>query len=56
MHTVGWFLPESEQAASERYEALASTAQLVVRESTRAMDFGREEYEERVTGDVVGTA
>ena len=56
MHTVGWFLPESEQAASERYEALASTAQLVVRESTRAMGFGREEYEERVTGDVVGTA
>jgi len=56
MHTVGWFLPESEQEASERYEALASTAQLVVRESTRAMEFGREEYDERVTGDVVGTA
>lgn len=56
MHTVGWFLPESESEARERYEALASTAQLVVRESTRAMEFGREEYEERVTGEVVGTA
>ena len=56
MHTVGWFLPESEREASERYEALGSTAQLVVREATRVMEFGREEYEERVTGDVVGTA
>lgn len=56
MHTVGWFLPESEREASERYESLGSTAQLVVRESTRAMEFGREEYDERVTGDVVGTA
>lgn len=56
MHTVGWFLPESEREASERYGSLGSTAQLVVRESTRAMELGREEYDERVTGDVVGTA
>lgn len=56
MHTVGWFLPESEREARERYEALGSTAQLVVRETTKAMAFGREEYDDRVTGDVVETA
>jgi hypothetical protein len=56
MHTVGWFLPESEQAARDRYEALGSTAQLVVRETTKAMAFDRAEYDERVTSDVVETA
>ena len=56
MHTVGWFLPESEREASDRYDALGSTAQLVVRETTKAMEFGREEYDDRVTSDVVETA
>ena len=56
MSTHGWFLPESEADASDRYAALGSTAQLVVREATRAMAFDREEYDERVTSDVVETA
>ena len=56
MHTEGWILPESEAEASERYEALGPTAQLVVREATKAMAFEREEYDERVTSDVVETA
>ena len=56
MHTDGWFLPESESEARERYEALGSTAQLVVREATKAMEFDREEYDDRVTSDVVATA
>lgn len=56
MHTDGWFLPESEREARERYEALGSSARLVVREVTKAMDFEREEYDERVTSDVVETA
>ncbi len=56
MHTDGWFLPESEREASDRYEALGSTAQLVVRETTKAMEFDREEYDDRVTSDVVETA
>lgn len=56
MHTDGWFLPESESEARERYEALGSTAQLVVRETTKAMEFDPEEYDERVTSAVVETA
>lgn len=56
MHTAGWFLPETEADARERHEALGSTAQLVVREVTKAMDFDREEYDDRVTSPVVETA
>lgn len=56
MHTDGWFLPDSEDEARARYEALGPTARLVVREVTKAMDFGREEYDDRVTSDVVETA
>lgn len=55
MHTDGWFLPAREREARDRYEALGSTAQLVVRETTKAMEFGREEYDDRVTSDVVET-
>lgn len=56
MHTDGWLLPESEDEARERYDAFGSTAQLVVREATKAMGFDRDEYDERVTSDVVETA
>lgn len=53
MHTRGDFAPVSEAEAQERYEALGSVAQTVVREATTAMGFDREEYDERVTPDVV---
>jgi len=56
MDTEGQFAPETEAAARERYEALGSTAQTVVREVARAMEFDSEEYEQRVTGEVVETA
>ena len=56
MHTEGTFSPETLEAASERYESLGPTAQVVVREVARAMGFDREEYRDRVTEDVVLTA
>lgn len=56
MQTEGTLAPESWTAAHERFEALGPTARTVVREVAKAMDFDREEYEERVTSDVVETA
>jgi len=56
MHTVGSFSPESIEAASDRFAEAGSTAQTVVREVAKAMAFDREEYRERVDGDVVETA
>ena len=53
MHTRGDFAPASEAEAQERYEALGSVAQTVVREATTAMGFDREEFDERVTPEVV---
>jgi len=52
----GPIAPATAAAARERYEALAPAAQTVVREVAKAMSFDREEYAERVTGEVVGTA
>ena len=56
MHTEGRFEPASWAEARSRYEALGSTAQTVVREVAKAMEFDREEYDERVTGEVIETA
>ncbi|MDS0476787.1 DUF5809 family protein [Natrinema sp. 1APR25-10V2] len=56
MHTVGTLSPSSAEAARERYEEVGPAAQTVVREVAKAMAFDREEYDERVTGEVVETA
>lgn len=56
MHTIGTVAPESTAGAHEYYDLAGPAAQVVVREVTRAMDFDREEYGERVTADVVETA
>lgn len=56
MHTRGTFDPETEAEARNRYEALGPVVQTVVRETARAMDFDREEYEARVTPEVIETA
>ena len=45
MDTEGTLLPETAEAASDRYEQLGSTAQVVVRAVTKSMAFDREEYE-----------
>ncbi|WP_266074835.1 DUF5809 family protein [Haladaptatus caseinilyticus] len=56
METHGIFAPSDETEAREQYETVGPSAQTVVRESAKAMDFDREEYGERVTSDVVETA
>lgn len=56
MHTVGTFTFETAADARERYDEVGPAAQTVVREVAKSMSFGREEYDERVTGDVVETA
>lgn len=56
METEGVYAPETVEQASAAYEDAGPAAQVVVRETVRAMEFDREEYRERVTGDVVETA
>jgi hypothetical protein len=56
MDTEGEFAPATAAAARERYEALGPTAQVVVKEVAKAMAMDADEYERRVTSDVVETA
>jgi hypothetical protein len=56
METEGLFAPETAAAARERYEALGPTAQTVVKQVAKAMELSPEEYDERVTSEVVETA
>jgi hypothetical protein len=56
MDIEGLFAPETAEAARERYDALGPTAQTVVKEVTRAMEFDAAEYDDRVSGEVVETA
>jgi hypothetical protein len=56
MDTEGLFAPETVADARERYEAVGPAAQTVVKETTRAMAFDTEEYDQRVTSEVVETA
>ncbi|WP_135829291.1 DUF5809 family protein [Halorussus halobius] len=56
METHGLFSPDDEADARERFEALGPAAQTVVKETAKAMAFDADEYDERVTGEVVETA
>jgi len=56
MDTEGTIAPATAAAARERYEALGSTAQVVVKETAKAMEMDAEEYRDRVTSEVVETA
>jgi len=56
MHTRGTFAPETRADALERYEEVGPVAQVVVREATKAMAFGADEYDDRVTPEVIRTA
>jgi hypothetical protein len=56
METEGLFTPESAGAARERFDQLGASAQVVVKESAKAMDLSPEAYRERVTSDVIATA
>jgi len=50
------FAPETRADALEYYEEVGPVAQVVVREATKAMSFGADEYDERVTPEVIRTA
>lgn len=56
MHVEGRLAPATAEEVHEEYDALAPTAQTVVKETAKAMSFDRTEYGERVTGDVIQTA
>ncbi|EMA32430.1 DUF5809 family protein [Halobiforma nitratireducens] len=56
MHTVGTLSPSSIEEAHTQYETVGPAAQTVVSEVAKAMEFDREEYDERVTSEVVETA
>ena len=54
--TRGLLAPETEAEARRQFEEVGPAAQTVTREIARAMEFPKEEYDERVTGEVVETA
>lgn len=56
MHTVGTFTPASVEETRDRYAEVGPAARTVVREVAKAMAFDREEYDDRVTSEVVETA
>ncbi len=56
MHTVGVLSPETPEGVRETYAALEQPAAVVVREVARSMAFDPEEYDRRVTDDVIATA
>jgi hypothetical protein len=56
MDIEGLFAPETAEGARERYEALGPSAQTVVKEVTRAMEFDPTEYDDRVSSAVIETA
>ncbi|WP_416840277.1 DUF5809 family protein [Haloferax sp. DFSO52] len=55
MEAHGTISPDTLAAAEDAFDRVGPTAQVVVRETAKAMEFDREEYRERVTGDVVET-
>jgi len=56
METAGVYNPETVAAAREAYSDAGSAAQIVVKETAKAMDFDNAEYDDRVTGEVIETA
>ena len=56
MEREGFLSPTTADEARAAHLELAPAAQTVVGETAKAMDFGREEFDDRVTDDVVATA
>lgn len=56
METQGLLAPQTKAAARDRYETVGPAAQTVTKEVARAMEFAPEEYNRRVTSQVVETA
>lgn len=56
METRGLVTPETEQEAAELYTQVAPVAQTIVRVTATAMGFDQQEYDDRVTPDVIDRA
>jgi hypothetical protein len=56
MQTTGFLSPENEDEVDHLSGVLGPTAQVLVREVAKAMEFDESEYDERVTNEVVQTA
>ncbi|MEF8773216.1 MAG: DUF5809 family protein [Halobacteriales archaeon] len=56
MDTEGLILPATAEEAREEFEGLVPAADTVVREAAKAMAFDDEEFDRRLTTDVVATA
>lgn len=56
METEGLIAPGTVAEARDAYRSVGPAARTVVRETARSMGFDREEYSDRVTGEVVETA
>jgi len=56
METEGTLSPATVAEAKAAFDAAGPTAQEVVRETAKAMEFDREEYRERVTSEVIERA
>lgn len=54
VETEGYLAPATAAEARARYAEAVPTAKTATREAAKAMSFDREEYEQRVTSDVVG--
>ena len=54
--TRGTLAPETEAELRDAHEGFYRTAKTVVRETAKAMEFDGDEYDARVTDDVVETA
>jgi len=56
MQTTGFLSPERGDEVADLAAEVGPAAQVVVRETAKAMEFDREEYDDRVSTDVVLTA
>ena len=56
MQTTGFLSPESEDDVAALSDVLGPTAQVLVKEIAKAMEFDQDEYDDRVTPEVVVTA
>lgn len=56
MDERGFLAPETRADAQDAFESLGPAAQTVTKEVAKSMGMDRDEYAERVTGDVVATA
>lgn len=56
MDERGFLAPETRDDVQDTFEAVGPAAQTVTREVAKSMEMDREEYAERVTGDVVASA